>query len=209
MADKGVELLPIYGQRKCSDVSGGSDMIEAKQGYLSLRRAARKIGQVYGWKRLPHKSSSLHRFWRERRVHLPLTSHSHPPTSPVQKKTRNSVFPLNSSSWECVCMCVCLTSTRDLGCTIPLISAVHTRSSMPSGRRRRSFHKVTPWWLLSASQTSGRDLQQNIYYCQAAERVSPKTYGDHDGFSGARCRRKSEGGERAKWQNWQLDETQK
>lgn len=48
VADTGAELLPIYDQRKCSDVSGGSDMIEAKQGYLSLRRAARKIGQVYG-----------------------------------------------------------------------------------------------------------------------------------------------------------------
>lgn len=132
--------------------------------------------------------------WHRARIH---------PLHPCRKK-QETLYSHEIPAVENVCVCVC-----DLGCTIPLISALHTRSSMPSGRRRRSFHKVTPWWLLSASQTSGRDLQQNIYYCQAAERVSPKTYGDHDGFSGARCRRKSEGGERAKWQYWQLDETQK
>lgn len=36
-----MELLPIFGQRKWSDVSGGSDTIEAKPGCVSLRHAVR------------------------------------------------------------------------------------------------------------------------------------------------------------------------
>lgn len=81
------------------------------------------------------------------RAHLPFTSLPH-----FAQAIKQETLHFHQIPALCVCVCLCASvgvwlPSMTPSAPPPLISAVHTRRSVPSGRTRRSFHNVTPWWL--------------------------------------------------------------